>query len=204
MITMENIEYIKYEIGRAYCEDKFLGEEGLHVANEFEKIRYVTNKLFDMIPYVIEFTEKDPYESAREMRDKVKEYGIIKIYTVTDGHPFLSQEDNDKFRAVHDVFAHLVCGCPFTFRGEYTAYLEQRKYYPKSTWNVLFSEIPAQTCAYYYKGDFSFKQRAFEAPTTWLNMCRGVESDYSKNSILRPLLYGVNINRGVGTPRHSA
>jgi hypothetical protein len=182
------IEYIKYEIGRAYCEDNFLGEEGLHVANEFKKIKHVTNKLFDMIPYKIEFTEDDPYESAKEMREKVKEENIIKIYTVFDGHPFLNEEENSKFRAVHDVFAHLVCGCPFTFVGEYTAYLEQRNYYPKSTWNVLFSEIPAQTCAYYYTGSFDFKQRAFEAPTVWLNMCKGIERDYTKDSIFNPLV----------------
>lgn len=188
---MENIEYIKYEIGRAYCEDKFLGEEGEYVKQQFDIIKYVTGKLYDMIPYGIEFTPNDPYESSKEMRERVKKDGYIKIYTYTGGHPLLSQEDNDKFRAVHDVWAHLVCGCPFTFEGEYTAYLEQRQYYPKSTWNVLFAEIPAQTCAYYYSQSFDFKQRAIEAPTTWLNMCKGIKEDYSKNSILKPLLYGV-------------
>lgn len=188
---MKNIEYIKNEIGRAYCEDNFLGEEGLHVADEFEKIKRITNKLFDLIPYGIEFTQDDPYESAKEMRHFVKETNAIKIYTVFDGHPFLNEKENSKFRAVHDVFAHLVCGCPFTFVGEYTAYLEQRKYYPKSSWNVLFAEIPAQTCAYYYTGNFNFKQRAFEAPTTWLKMCEGIEKDYTRHSIMRPMLYGV-------------
>jgi hypothetical protein len=53
---------------------------------------------------------------------------------------------------------------------------------------VLFSEIPAQTCAYYYTGSFDFKQRAFEAPTVWLNMCKGIERDYTKNSIFNPLV----------------
>lgn len=190
--TMKNIDYIKYEIGRAYCEDQFLGEDGGYVANAFEHIKSVTNRLFELIPYVVEFTDEDPYESAREMREKVQKEKRIKIYTTFSGHPFLSEEDNSKFRAVHDVFAHLVCGCPFTFEGEYTAYLEQRRYYNKSTWNLLFSEIPAQTCAYYYAGSFDFKQRAFEAPTVWLNMCKGIEKDYSHNSILRPLLYGVH------------
>jgi hypothetical protein len=188
---MENIEYIKYEIGRAYTEDKFLGEEGLFVGYAFSQIKRVTDKLFDMIPYGVEFTEDDPYESAKEMRARVKEENKIKIYTEYSGHPFLDKEDNAKFRAVHDVFAHLVCGCPFTFEGEYTAYLEQRRYYPKDTWNVLFAEIPAQTCAYYYNQSFDFKQRAIEAPTTWLRMCEGIERDYSANSVLRPLLYGV-------------
>jgi hypothetical protein len=188
---MENIDYIKYEIGRAYCEDNFLGEEGRYVANAFKVINRCTNILFNNIPYEVEFTKEDPYESAKEMREKVKETKLIKIYTEFDGHPFLNEEQNSKFRAVHDVFAHLVCGCPFTFEGEYTAYLEQRKYYPNWTWNVLFAEIPAQTCAYYYSNSFDFKQRAIEAPTTWLNMCKGIERDYSHNSILSPLLYSV-------------
>jgi hypothetical protein len=188
---MENIEYIKYEIGRAYCEDKFLGEEGKWVSKQFDIIKRITKVLYKMIPYNVEFTSDDPYESSKEMRERVQIDNYIKIYTVTDGHPFLSVEENNMFRAVHDVWAHLVCGCPFTFEGEYTAYLEQRKYYPKSTWNVLFAEIPAQTCAYYYNQSFDFKQRAIEAPTTWLRMCEGIEQDYSKNSILKPLLYGV-------------
>lgn len=189
---MESVEYIKYEIGRSYVEDNFLGEEGLAVEKAFNSIKHVTNKLFNMIPYGVMFTDDDPYESAKEMRARVKEDGYIQIYTTYSGHPFLNEEENSKFRAVHDVFAHLVCGCPFTFEGEYTAYLEQRKYYPKSTWHVLFAEIPAQTCAYYYTNSFDFKQRAIEAPTTWLRMCSGIEKDYTKNSILKPLLYGIN------------
>jgi hypothetical protein len=83
------------------------------------------------------------------------------------------------------VFAHLVCGCPFNFEGEYTAYLEQRKWYPSWTWDVLFAEIPAQTAAYYVTGSHDFDQRAIAAPKYWMDMAEHLElKDYSHNSIL--------------------
>jgi hypothetical protein len=119
------------------------------------------------------------------MRDSFKKTGYVKIYTEYDGHPYLDQNANNEFRAIHDIFAHMVCGCPFTFEGEYMAYLEQRKYYPPSTWKVLFAEIPAQTCAYYYSKGFSFKQRAIEAPSEWLEMCKDIKFDYSDDAVLK-------------------
>lgn len=184
---MIDIHSVRYGIGRSYTEDYFISEGSDSVAYAYKVIEMVSEALFSKIPYEVIFTEKDPYESSKEMREHVQETGKVKIYTVSNGHPFLSQESNNRFRAVHDVWSHCVCGCPFTFEGEYTAYIEQRKYYPKSVWNVLFSEIPAQTCAYYYVGSFDFKQRAIESPIEWLDMCKGLEKDYSYNSILDPL-----------------
>jgi hypothetical protein len=178
---------IKYLIGREYVTGRFMSEESEFVAEAFKKISEINSQLFDRIPFKVIFTDEDPYLTAKEMRDAVKKTGEIRIYTGWSGHPFLNQEQNNVSRAVHDVFAHLVCGCPFTFEGEYTSYLEQRKHYPEWTWRVLFAEIPAQTCAYYFKGGFGYKQRAIEAPNKWLNWCRGIERDYSKNSIMEAI-----------------
>lgn len=81
----------------------------------------------------------------------------------------------------------MVCGCPFNFKGELTAYIEQRKLYPESTWGVLFAEIPLQTSAYYYKGSFDFNQRAIEANSDLVEyVVNRFEEDYSDNSVLKP------------------
>lgn len=182
------MENIRYRIGKAYVEGTFESEGTDFVRKAYEEISRVSAELFKAIPYEVEFTEEDLYTSASEMRKAVQDTGTIKIYSGWSGHPYLTQEQNNVGRAVHDVFAHLVCGCPFTFQGEYNAYLEQRKYYPEWTWKVLFAEIPGQTSAYYYMNDFTYNQRAFEAPSEWLEWCEELRKDYSCTSILDSLL----------------
>jgi hypothetical protein len=196
-----NSKEIRYAIGKEYVEGRFEREQSLFVAAAYREISRVSAELFKRIPFKVEFTSEDHYESAKQMREEVQRTGVIKIYTGFGGHPYLTQEQNNKGRAVHDVWAHLVCGCPFSFEGEYNAYLEQRKYYPEWTWKVLFAEIPAQTSAYYYMGEvakdkaslykgvgsFEYKQRAIEAPEEWLEMCLPLKRDYSQHSILEGL-----------------
>ena len=201
MMFKNEVEKIRYTIGQEYVEGTFEQEETSHVKEAFEEISRVNRELFAMIPFPVIFTDEDPYTSAKEMRERVMKEKVIYIFTVFGGHPYLDQEANNMGRAVHDVWAHLVCGCPFTFEGEYNAYLEQRKYYPEWTWNVLFAEIPAQTSAFYYQGivgdktselytgvgNFDYTQRAIEAPQHWLDMCKPLERDFSENAVLLPL-----------------
>lgn len=182
-------EFIRKQIGVQYLSSyghaHILDHTSSYVQEAFAEINRVNRELFDFIPYKVVFTEKDMYVSAKEMRRRVQEEGVIYIYSGWGGHPLLTQEENNIGRAVHDVFAHLVCGCPFTFEGEYTAYLEQRKWYPEWTWDVLFAEIPAQTAAYYVNGGHDFDQRAIAAPKHWMDIAKHLElEDYSHNSIL--------------------
>lgn len=179
---------IRSLIGEEYLvrSGKSMQENSEHVAHIFREIVEINNELFNSIPFEVYFTTEDMYTSARHMRERVLADGVIYIYSGWSGHPFLTQEENNIGRAVHDVFAHLVCGCPFTFEGEYTAYLEQRKWYPKHTWDVLFAEIPAQTAAYYANGNsHEFSQRAISAPKKWVTLAESlILEDYSKNSVL--------------------
>lgn len=185
--TFKREEVIRDIIGARYVNGTFASENSAEVQAAFKEISKINRILFEKIPYKVVFTKNDAYSSAKEMRQAVQETGVIEIYTVFGGHPFLDQESNNIGRAVHDVFAHLVCGCPFSFVGEYNAYREQRKYYPMWTWDVLFAEIPAQTAAYYYTGSFDYQQRAFAAPKEWNDMCETLITDYSANSIMKPM-----------------
>lgn len=181
------VESIRHIIGAEYVQTKqFENEENALVADAFEKIKKVNKFLFEQIPFEVIFTDDDIYSSAEEMRRRVIEENVIYIYKGYSGHPYLNEMENCIGRAVHDVYAHLVCGCPFTFLGEYSGFLEQSKYYPPECFAVLFAEIPAQTCAYYYMGDFSFEQRAFAAPEKWIELTAGLERDYSQNSVMKP------------------
>lgn len=178
-----------FDIGFEYLSCIGFEEETEFVKAAYAEIVKVNKELFQQLPCEVVFSQIDSYRSAAHMREEVKKSGKINIYTGFGGHPYLSQLDNSVGRAVHDVLAHLVCGCPFSFEGEYTAYLEQRKYYPEWTWDVLFAEIPAQTAAYYANGkSHDFKQRAIVAPKRWLERTATLElKDYSHNSILKPI-----------------
>ena len=180
-------ELIRRKIGADYLKGfrTVLNHNDNHVKAAFKEINKVNRELFKAIPYKVIFTSKDVYTSAKDMRKQVQETGVIYIYDGWSGHPLLTLEDNLIGRAVHDVFAHLVCGCPFNFEGEYSAYLEQRKWYPEWTWDVLFAEIPAQTAAYYVTGSHDFPQRAIAAHPAWMAWAQDLElEDYSHNSIL--------------------
>ena len=178
---------VRMVLGKQYVEGLYQSENSESVKQDFEIIASINRELFKQIPYKVTFTEIDMYESAKQMREAVQRDNEIFIYTGWSGHPFLSHEDNNIGRAVHDVFAHCVCGCPFNFQGELNAYYEQRKYYPKQVWNTLFAEIPMQTAAYYYKKGFNFNQRAFRALDQQMQLVEHMKKDYSKNSILKPL-----------------
>jgi hypothetical protein len=182
-------EFVRHIIGTQYL-NRSLGmqdETTSHVQFAFKEISRINRELFDLIPYEVVFTTEDVYKSAREMRERVVAENKIYIYTGWSGHPLLTQEENNMGRAVHDVFAHMVCGCPFNFEGEFTAYLEQRKYYPAWTWDVLFAEIPAQTAAFYANGNsHDFDQRAIAAPKHWMELGDLLTlPDYSHNSVLK-------------------
>ncbi len=175
---------VRMVLGRNYIEGNYSSENSERVKEHFRIIAEVNAELFDLIPFEVIFTEEDMYQSAREMRERVVAENTIYIYKGGIEHPFLTPEENLKGRAVHDVFAHLVCGCPFSFKGELNAYYEQRNYYPREVWATLFAEIPMQTAAFYYANGYDFPQRAIEATQTEMNLVEHLKHDYSSNSVL--------------------
>ena len=82
-------------------------------------------------------TAHDPYTTASGapnslalMRD-VHENGRIQSMATasTGGHPFFTNDENDAFRAVHDVFGHAGTGRNFSADGEEAAYRSHRQMY---------------------------------------------------------------------------
>lgn len=77
----------------------------------------------------VEFTDTDPYAKAEDMVRDVTENRRLKVFkTAPDqAHPFLSPEENDLFRAVHDYFGHYKGGRSFGPWGEEQAYRAHSK-----------------------------------------------------------------------------
>ena len=97
-------------------------------------------------------TSGDPYvtasgapNSVAMMRD-VHENGVIKSLSTatTGGHPFFSNDENDAFRAVHDVFGHAGTGRNFSADGEEAAYRAHRQMFSSLARGAMTTETRAQ------------------------------------------------------------
>lgn len=110
----------------------------------------------------VEVTDRDPYGSegvgsvVREFRDDVVNRGRMKVLSTasTGGHPIFSNDDNDAFRAVHDVFGHLGSGRGVDFSGEEAAYQKHSRMYSPLARQAMATETRGQNSALRLHGDF--------------------------------------------------
>lgn len=93
-------------------------------------------------------TESDPYPDARAMMADTRARRIAVLSTaVTGAHPFLSDRDNDLFRAVHDVMGHAATGRAFDRHGEEAAYRAHAAVFSPLARRALVTETRAQNAA---------------------------------------------------------
>lgn len=104
----------------------------------------------------IEFTDDDPYENYFEMRDDFIQNRRLKILktSVTGGHPFMTDEQNDKFRAVHDAFGHLATGRGFDRHGEEAAYQAHKSMFGPLAVKAAATELRGQNAFLLDRGFF--------------------------------------------------
>ena len=97
----------------------------------FEAMTPFVNKMFKQISsrVKIEFVDYHPYKDAQELRDEVKQTGILKIATID---------------AEHDVFDSR--GTEFSLKGEIAAYNTHLKTIPQQAIPALFTEVVGQVC----------------------------------------------------------
>jgi hypothetical protein len=81
-------------------------------------------------------------------------------------HPYLSDGENDMFRAVHDAFGHAASGRGFDPHGEEAAWLKHGAMYTPAARRVLATEIRGQTCAmvFHHRGERFPEQKAVLLP----------------------------------------
>jgi len=127
----------------------------------------------------VEVTKHDPYQKpsgapdpAGMMKD-VQEHNRIKVLSTesTGGHPFLSNDQNDQFRAVHDVFGHSATGRAFDPHGEEAAFRSHYAMFSPKARPAMASETRGQNAANNYgglpKGSF-VEQKVVTLPSTQL------------------------------------
>jgi hypothetical protein len=163
-ILFEKLELVNWDL---YCDLVTEAYENApdndpEAIKSFSAMRDSVNKFFNIIEskVKVEFVDGDPYQTAEQMREEIKETKTLKVMKDFSEHPFFSQEENWKFRAVHDWFTHVITKQPFTRKGELSAYNTHIKMFPPSTWPALFTEIIGQVCYQTKKGAFGVQKVA--------------------------------------------
>lgn len=116
----------------------------------------------------ITVTEQDPYVDAAALRADVAHKRISVMSTATTGgHPYLSNDDNDAFRAVHDVVAHCATGRGFDRHGEEAAYRAHFELYSAAARPALAAETRGQNACLIANGTFP-DQKIATLPPRWI------------------------------------
>lgn len=110
----------------------------------------------------VEATAHDPYgqrsvdDVVNEIRHDVNEKSAIKVLSTktTGGHPFFTDDENDQFRAVHDVFGHLGAGRGVDRHGEEAAYRKHSSMFSPLARQAMATETRGQNSWLHRKGDF--------------------------------------------------
>lgn len=104
----------------------------------------------------VEFVDEDPYENFYEMLDDYQKNKRLKILktSVTGGHPLMTDEQNDKFRAVHDAFGHLATGRGFDRHGEEAAYQAHKSMFSDTAVKAAATELRGQNAFLIERGFF--------------------------------------------------
>lgn len=158
------------ETGRAY---ESLPHFDSGAVPHFERMRDEVRAQHDFMTHRMgiktEAVDHDPYPSVHDMvRDVVNNRRIKVLSTkVTGGHDFLSDDDNDKFRAVHDVFGHAATGRAFDAHGEEAAWLAHSRMFTPQARAAMSSETRGQNAALHLNGSFQDQKTAILPSHLW-------------------------------------
>lgn len=156
----EGLETLQVDPERGHAQ--FLAYRGAQAAPEhpeargsYEAMRQEVNRQYDYMtaPEHLggmglrhEVTTEDPYPSVEAMGTDVGQNRRIRTFATqtTGGHEYFSDEENDRFRAVHDVFGHAALGRGFSRHGEEAAYQAHSQLFPKAARAAVTSETRGQ------------------------------------------------------------
>lgn len=146
------------------------------VRKAYDALRDETNKQFEYLTsprtagglgMQVEVVDHDPYKTIHEARHDVVHNRRLKVMStkVTGSHPMLSDDENDRFRAVHDAFGHMATGRDFSRNGEEAAYHSHVQMYSRAARPAMAAETRAQNSSLNFGKQEGFpKQKALAMP----------------------------------------
>lgn len=158
------------QIGQAYDDLPSVTAEAIPA---YRKFREETKEQFDFLTrsrgqggmgIEVAVSKEDPYGHGpkgvhgvvNEVRQDVNENHRIKVLSThtTGGHPYLSDDENDMFRGVHDLFGHLGSGRGIDMHGEEAAFQKHRQMYSPLAQQAMATETRGQNSYLHLHGDF--------------------------------------------------
>lgn len=126
---------------------------------------------FGGLGVAVRVVDVDPYADAESMVDDVRQRRLKVFASAATGnpHPYLSDGENDMFRAVHDAFGHAASGRGFDPHGEEAAWLKHSAMYSLLARRALATETRGQNCAlaFHYRGRRFPEQKAVLLPRSF-------------------------------------
>lgn len=113
----------------------------------------------------VKVTPGDPYGSGgfepvhnlvNELRNDVQNNNQIKVLSTksTGGHAVFSDDENDAFRAVHDVYGHLGSGRGIDMHGEEAAFQKHSRMFTPLARQAMTTETRGQNASLHLHGEF--------------------------------------------------
>ena len=159
------------DIADAYDELPVYDEKALpfydQLAKEIEQqYEYMTKEL----GIEVEFVPEDPYKSSKEMFEEVSTGKLRVLDTASTGsHPYLTDDQNNKFRAVHDFFGHAATGRGFGQDGEESAWIHHSQMFSMEARAALTTETRGQNSWYNTrKNGFAIQKTAILPSKYWV------------------------------------
>ncbi len=88
-----------------------------------------------------------PYANSSEMLRDVREHKHLYFFRTSEGNPphaLLQAEDNNRFRAVHDIFGHAMRGNQFGPQGETNAFRDHHQMFTRQARKAMTTETIGQ------------------------------------------------------------
>lgn len=127
----------------------------------------------------VEFVDADPYKTSREMFADVST-GTLKVLRTasTGSHPFFTDDQNDKFRAVHDFFGHAATGRGFGQDGEESAWVHHSQMFTETARGALTTETRGQNSFYNTRNQGFAEQKVALLPKEFWEVPKTFEKQY--------------------------
>lgn len=171
-----------YTVGAVYDRAMKAGDTDTpELRQSYEAMRKHVGQQFDFLTrpkeaggmgVKVNAVDNDPYPNGpagfKAMRKDLKrgEFNVLAT-RVTGSHAVFSDEENDQFRAVHDVFGHLALGRGFSRHGEEAAFKAHRQMFPPEAHAALATETRGQNSymTAYSGGQFADQDKLVGLPT---------------------------------------
>jgi hypothetical protein len=181
--SAEGLDQLQVDSARGYRQQQSYTENqgkpaSPHMRRSYEALRTEIGQQFDFMTKPkehgglgirVEVPDQYPYASHQDMLKDVAG-GRIQVQSsrsTGSTHEVFSQEENDRFRAVHDVFGHAAIGRGFSRHGEEAAYQSHAQMFSPEARPALASETRGQNSVLNFtpgKAQFIDEQRMVDVP----------------------------------------